>query len=115
MAMSSSNNPFEALAALRGSLPEGAEESVAAADTPADAKKPTVTLYYERKGRKGKDATIIAGLESLGDAATEAVAGRLKKRLGTGGSARGGEILLHGDRREAVRQLLSGEGFKVKG
>lgn len=38
----------------------------------------------------------------------------MKNALGTGGSARGGEILIQGERREAVAQWLRSHGYKVK-
>ena len=43
------------------------------------------------------------------------IASKIKKRLATGGSARGGEILVQGDRREELRTLLADMGYKVKG
>lgn len=106
------SDPFAALAALRDSLPEGEAQTV----TPADDAAPTggtVRLFYERKGRGGKEATIIE--TELTDADTAALAATLKRRLGTGGSARAGEILLQGDRRSALRPLLTSLGFTVKG
>ncbi|MDE5773460.1 MAG: translation initiation factor, partial [Muribaculaceae bacterium] len=81
------------------------------ADTIPETEKPTgkrpkLNIFYEKKGRNGKPATIITGFdsdreESLCEA--EQLASMLKKRLGCGGSARGGEILLQGDRREQLR------------
>lgn len=105
----------EALASL---VPEGVAAAASAADaargeaaqSPAD----TLTIFYERKGRGGKEATIIAGF-SCEDAELRSIASTLKQRLGTGGSARGGEILIQGDRRAAVASALRGMGYKVKG
>lgn len=83
--------------------------------TSDDTKKhQPVTLFYERKGRGGKEATIIAGFD-VDDIELAEIASTIKKRLGAGGSARDGEILVQGDRREALRQLLPKLGFKVKG
>lgn len=77
-----------------------------------------LTVFYEKKGRAGKSATIITGFspddpEQLNEA--DNLARKLKHKLGCGGSARGGEILLQGDRRGNLRELLSKEGYKVKG
>ena len=41
------------------------------------------------------------------------VAAQLKRTLGVGGSARGGEILIQGDFRERVADELRKMGFKV--
>ena len=70
-------------------------------------------VVIDRKGRKGKTATIIAGFKA-DDAALRTLAATLKQRLSTGGSARGGEILLQGDYRERAVELLRSMGFKVK-
>ena len=74
-----------------------------------------VTIFYETKGRAGKPATILADFAGVTDAEIEDLASVLKKKLGTGGSCRGGEILIQGDRRTQLRSLLAAAGFKVKG
>ena len=87
---------------------EIAAEKAAQADAPqADALqqqgREVVHVVIERKGRAGKVATIIVDLAS-----------QLKQQLGVGGSARGGEILIQGDHRDRVMQILRDKGFKVK-
>lgn len=67
----------------------------------------------ERKGRGGKTATIIEGFTGTDDE-LKALATRLKQQLGVGGSARGGEILIQGDCRQRLREILAKE-FIVKG
>lgn len=112
----------DALAALRGTMPgddaEPQEQDIPAEATgndKAEVSSLTATLCYERKGRGGKPATIITGLDGLGQEKLLALASGLKKALATGGSARGGEILVQGDRRDELRRLLAARGFKVKG
>lgn len=80
---------------------------------------PALTIFYEKKGRSGKPATILTGFNA-DDAASlreaDELAAALKKRLGCGGSARGGEILLQGDRRQQLKGLLASLGYKhIKG
>lgn len=72
-------------------------------DTTATPQK--LRIDIERKGRAGKTATIISGF-TLDDDEINDIAARLKKRLGTGGSARGAEILIQGDRRDDVARVL---------
>ena len=76
--------------------------------------KQSVTIFYERKGRGGKEATILADFVNTDEKQIVELASTLKRRLGTGGSARGGEILIQGDRRTALRSILTEMGFKVK-
>lgn len=104
----------DTLAALGGLLPEGPEDPV---PEPSEVnKRPAETLHVvmERKGRGGKTATIIEGFE-CDDATLDDVARSLRRHIGTGGSARGGEILLQGDCRDKAASLLREMGYKVKG
>jgi len=81
-----------------------------APDTPVKpAKFPRLDIILDRK-RAGKTATIIAGFAE--DADIKGMAAQLKQKLGTGGSARGGEILIQGDRRADVGKILTAMGYK---
>lgn len=113
-----STDPFAALAALRDSLPEGESEPASADEENAPAHqgaRGVCRLFYERKGRGGKEATIVECPDGMTDADVAALAATLKKQLGTGGSARDGEILLQGDRRPQLRKALAAMGYTVKG
>src|ERR687897_2184227 len=66
----------------------------------------------ETAGRKGKGVTTITGVP-VGDEELRALAGKLKKRCGVGGSAKGGVIELQGDHRDTVVEVLSAEGYDV--
>lgn len=109
------NNWQDSLKALldSGNLPQGeadAESSVE--EIPADKQKGKLVISIEKKGRSGKTATIISGFTVDNDE-LESLAKKLKTSLGTGGSARGGEILIQGDRRNDVKNLLLTLGYKV--
>ena len=69
-----------------------------------------VKVRRETPGRRGKAVTTIANLP-LDDAAVKALAGKLKKRCGVGGSAKDGVIELQGDHRDAVMEVLRAEGL----
>lgn len=75
--------------------------------------KTRLDIILERKGRAGKQATIVTGFVCDEDALKQ-VASRLKSSLGVGGSARGGEILIQGDFRQRVLELLQEMGFKAR-
>mgnify|MGYP003306807693 CR=1 FL=1 len=83
-------------------------------DESISSKKEIVHVFIEKKGRNGKTATIIEGF-SCDDDQLKDIAKRIKTRIGTGGSARGGEILLQGDWKDRAKELLKEMGFKVKG
>lgn len=75
--------------------------------------KTRLDIILERKGRAGKQATIITGFVCDDDALKQ-VASSLKSSLGVGGSARGGEILIQGDFRNRVLKQLIAMGFKAR-
>ena len=106
----------DALASLSG-LPEG-EPEVSSTQNPTTSQsnnqKSPLHVLIEKKGRGGKTATIVEGFE-ISDDDIDDIARTLRKKLGTGGSARGGEILIQGDRKTDVIRLLKEMGFKVKG
>lgn len=105
---------LDALSSMKDSLPEGesvAEEHVADNKSP---KKARLDIVLDKKGRAGKTATIISGFTTETDDEIAAVAASLKSALGTGGSARGGEILIQGDRRADVQKRLASLGYKSR-
>lgn len=106
---------MDRLAALRGTMePEEEENSTEepVADSPA-AQTARLDIVLEKKGRAGKCATIVCGF-TLPDSDVSEIASALKRRLGVGGSARGGEILIQGDRRADVLAYLRSQGFKAR-
>jgi translation initiation factor 1 len=71
-----------------------------------------VKVRRETAGRRGKTVTTVANVP-VDDDGLKALAGRLKKRCGVGGSAKDGIIELQGDHRDAVVEVLEGEGYDV--
>lgn len=100
------------LESLRDTLPEG-EEPAAEPSAVKGPKKDRLDIILDRKGRKGKVATIVAGF-TVGDDEVAAVAATLKQKLGVGGSSRGGEILIQGDKRSQASDALVAMGYKVR-
>lgn len=107
-----------ALSAALGGMPDAADsashgDAGVAQSQYADLQTAPLHIVLERKGRAGKTATIICGFTVSDDRLAD-IASRLKRRIGCGGSARGGEILLQGDRLQLARSYLIDLGFKVK-
>ena len=102
------------LSQLRDDLPEGEETAVPveAEGTLDKRKKGKLQIFTEKKGRKGKVATIVAGFECDDDELQD-IASEAKRHLGVGGSARGGEILIQGDCRERLAEFLKSKGYKL--
>lgn len=69
-----------------------------------------VKVKREVAGRRGKPVTTVTNLP-LDDAQVKALAGKLKKRCGVGGSSKDGVIELQGDHRETVLEVLRAEGY----
>ncbi len=107
------------LEALKSSLPqeenqpESSSEPIAESASATDnfGQKARLDIILDKKGRKGKAATIVAGF-TVDDATIEDIARKLKQQLGTGGSSRGGEILIQGDKRREVADALTRMGLK---
>ena len=72
-----------------------------------------VRVRREVKGRRGKTVTTISGI-ALPEDELRSLAGELKRRCGTGGSAKDGVIEIQGDHRDALVADLEGRGYTVK-
>jgi translation initiation factor 1 len=67
-------------------------------------------VSIERHHRGGKTATVIRGFVGTGDDLSD-LARQLKNRLGVGGSAKEGEIIIQGELKEKVTTLLHTLGY----
>jgi translation initiation factor 1 len=68
-------------------------------------------VRLERKGRRGKEVTVVEQL-ALPAAALRDWLKALKGALGCGGSVEGDALVLQGDHRDRVRALLEDRGVR---
>ena len=94
-------------------LPEGTDPQPEATVGDTPSMQPRVDISMEKKGRGGKTATLISGW-IVSDEKLQEIASALKKSLAAGGSARGGDILIQGDRRRDVERKLKEMGYKCR-
>lgn len=67
-------------------------------------------LSMERAGRGGKTVTLVRGFVGT-DSDLNALCKLLKQKFGVGGSAKEGEIIIQGDHRQRLIEILKKEGY----
>ncbi len=75
--------------------------------------KQSLEAHFSNKGRAGKTVTIIKGFEGE-ITALKNLAKTLKQAVGTGGTVKGGEIIIQGNYREELMKKLREMGHDVK-
>lgn len=70
-------------------------------------------VMLDKSGRAGKQVTLVAGFVGSGTD-LESLTKLLKTKCGVGGSSKEGQILIQGDAREKVVNILAKEGYRAK-
>lgn len=91
----------------------GTEATQPAGDALQQQGRGMVDIMLDKRNRNGKKVTLLTGF-ACDDEALKELARELKQHCGVGGSARGGEILIQGDFRQKLLELMKGKGFKAR-
>ena len=76
-----------------------------------DVAEQNLRVMLDKKSRGGKQVTLVTGY--VGDSDDlKSLEKLLKSKLGVGGSSKNGEIIVQGDFRDKVLDILLKEGYK---
>jgi translation initiation factor 1 len=78
-------------------------------ETPHPSKQ-RLRVWLDRKNRGGKVVTLVTGFAGT-EEDLKALGRLLKSKCGVGGTAKDGEIVVQGDHRQKILELLLNEGY----
>jgi translation initiation factor 1 len=88
-------------------------ESNDSQDTSLLPEEQLLECHFSNKGRGGKTVTVVKGFQGSGGD-LKALGKLLKNKCGVGGSVKDGEIIIQGNIRDKVMDILNQEGYQVK-
>lgn len=97
---------------LKNLFPDHIEQDFEMPEEKSEQKNPLI-CKYEKKGRNGKPVTLIEGFEGS-DEELKNISKKIKTTLGIGGSEKDGVIIIQGDNRDKIIQILQDMGYKIK-
>ncbi len=89
------------------------EEEAIQEEATLEASKQNLIVTIDRKGRAGKQVTLVSGFVGSSDDLAD-LGRKLKMKCGVGGSTKDGEITIQGDFRDRIVSLLKEMGYKAK-
>jgi len=78
-----------------------------------DFEKLHFELHFSKKGRSGKIVTLVKGVDIDKDT-FKYISKKLKRKLSVGGSIKDGEIIIQGNNRDKIEEILLKMGHSVK-
>lgn len=87
-------------------------EETVTVETPEPSRQKLI-VALDKKARAGKQVTIVSGFVGRDDD-LEDLGRTLKVKCGTGGSVKDGDIVIQGDRRDRLVELLTQMGYRAK-
>ncbi|WP_134089527.1 translation initiation factor [Olivibacter sp. XZL3] len=75
--------------------------------------KQQLRVQLDKKQRAGKAVTLVSGFVGREEDLL-ALGKLLKQRCGVGGAVKEGQVMVQGDFRKKIAEILSAQGYKVK-
>lgn len=89
------------------------EQEEQSEQTTLPPQKQNLIVAIERKNRGGKTVTLVKGFIGNDDDLAE-LGKKIKTKCGVGGTAKDGEIIIQGEFKTRIADLLKEWGYKVK-
>ncbi|MDC8103690.1 translation initiation factor [Chryseobacterium sp. PTM-20240506] len=97
---------------LKNLFPDHEEQDFEMPEEKFKQKEPLI-CKFEKKGRNGKPVTVIEGWEGS-EEDLKKISKKIKTTLGIGGSEKDGMIIIQGDNRDKIMEILKDMGYKTK-